>query len=314
MIMSEFSHFSVLLEECIENLDIKPDGTYVDGTAGGAGHSSKIAERLGEGGLLIPIDQDEDAIAVITKRLAPYGDRVKIVRDNFSNIKCVLDGLGIESIDGLLLDLGVSSYQLDTAERGFSYMADAPLDMRMDNRAARSAYNVINEYSADELKRIIYDFGEERFAPKIVAGIIKAREHSPIQTTGEFVEIIKKSIPSFARREELSSVKRVFQAVRIEVNRELDVIAPTIEAAVNMMKPGGRIAIITFHSLEDRIVKQTLRRMANPCTCPPKIPMCICGKKPIVKVLGGGGVKPSKEEIAVNARSRSAMLRGCIKL
>ena len=274
--MSEFSHFSVLLEECIENLDIKPDGTYVDGTAGGAGHSSKIAERLGEGGLLIPIDQDEDAIAVITKRLAPYGERVKIVRDNFSNIKGVLDGLGIESIDGLLLDLGVSSYQLDTAERGFSYMADAPLDMRMDNRAARSAYNVINEYSADELKRIIYDFGEERFAPKIVAGIIKAREHSPIQTTGELVEIIKKSIPSFARREELSSVKRVFQAVRIEVNRELDVIAPTIEAAVNMMKPGGRIVIITFHSLEDRIVKQTFAALASGCTCPKDFPVCVC--------------------------------------
>ena len=314
MIMSEFSHFSVLLEECIENLDIKPDGTYVDGTAGGAGHSSKIAERLGEGGLLIPIDQDEDAIAVITKRLAPYGDRVKIVRDNFSNIKGVLDGLGIESIDGLLLDLGVSSYQLDTAERGFSYMADAPLDMRMDNRAARSAYNVINEYSADELKRIIYDFGEERFAPKIVAGIIKAREHSPIQTTGELVEIIKKSIPSFARREELSSVKRVFQAVRIEVNRELDVIAPTIEAALNMMKPGGRIVIITFHSLEDRIVKQTFAALASGCTCPKDFPVCVCGNKPRVKILTKKPILPSEAELAVNSRSKSAKLRVAEKI
>lgn len=312
--MSEFSHFSVLLEECIENLDIKPDGTYVDGTAGGAGHSSKIAERLGEGGLLIPIDQDEDAIAVITKRLAPYGERVKIVRDNFSNIKGVLDGLGIESIDGLLLDLGVSSYQLDTAERGFSYMADAPLDMRMDNRAARSAYNVINEYSADELKRIIYDFGEERFAPKIVAGIIKAREHSPIQTTGELVEIIKKSIPSFARREELSSVKRVFQAVRIEVNRELDVIAPTIEAAVNMMKPGGRIVIITFHSLEDRIVKQTFAALASGCTCPKDFPVCVCGNKPRVKILTKKPILPSEAELAVNSRSKSAKLRVAEKI
>lgn len=312
--MSEFSHFSVLLEECIENLDIKPDGTYVDGTAGGAGHSSKIAQRLGEGGLLIPIDQDEDAIAVITKRLAPYGDRVKIVRDNFSNIKGVLDGLGIESIDGLLLDLGVSSYQLDTAERGFSYMADAPLDMRMDNRAARSAYNVINEYSADELKRIIYDFGEERFAPKIVAGIIKAREHSPIQTTGELVEIIKKSIPSFARREELSSVKRVFQAVRIEVNRELDVIAPTIEAAVNMMKPGGRIVIITFHSLEDRIVKQTFAALASGCTCPKDFPVCVCGNKPRLKILTKKPILPSEAELAVNSRSKSAKLRVAEKI
>lgn len=312
--MSEFSHFSVLLEECIENLDIKPNGIYVDGTAGGAGHSSKIAQKLGEGGLLIPIDQDEDAIAVITERLAPYGDKVKIVRDNFSNIKSVLESLGIESIDGLLLDLGVSSYQLDTAERGFSYMANAPLDMRMDNRAARSAYNVINDYSADELKKIIYDFGEERFAPKIVAGIIKAREEAPIETTGELVEIIKKSIPSFARREELSSVKRVFQAVRIEVNRELDVIAPTIEAAVNMMKPGGRIVIITFHSLEDRIVKQTFASLASGCTCPKDFPVCVCGNKPKVKILTKKPILPSEAELAVNSRSKSAKLRVAEKI
>ena len=312
--MSEFSHFSVLLEECIENLDIKPNGIYVDGTAGGAGHSSKIAQKLGEGGLLITIDQDEDAIAVITERLAPYGDKVKIVRDNFSNIKSVLESLGIESIDGLLLDLGVSSYQLDTAERGFSYMANAPLDMRMDNRAARSAYNVINDYSADELKKIIYDFGEERFAPKIVAGIIKAREEAPIETTGELVEIIKKSIPSFARREELSSVKRVFQAVRIEVNRELDVIAPTIEAAVNMMKPGGRIVIITFHSLEDRIVKQTFASLASGCTCPKDFPVCVCGNKPKVKILTKKPILPSEAELAVNSRSKSAKLRVAEKI
>ena len=312
--MSEFSHFSVLLEECIENLDIKPNGIYVDGTAGGAGHSSKIAQKLGEGGLLIPIDQDEDAIAVITERLAPYGDKVKIVRDNFSNIKSVLESLGIESIDGLLLDLGVSSYQLDTAERGFSYMANAPLDMRMDNRDARSAYNVINDYSADELKKIIYDFGEERFAPKIVAGIIQAREEAPIETTGELVEIIKKSIPSFARREELSSVKRVFQAVRIEVNRELDVIAPTIEAAVNMMKPGGRIVIITFHSLEDRIVKQTFASLASGCTCPKDFPVCVCGNKPKVKILTKKPILPSEAELAVNSRSKSAKLRVAEKI
>ena len=312
--MSEFSHFSVLLDECIENLNIKPDGVYVDGTAGGAGHSSKIAERLGDNGLLIPIDQDEDAIKVITQRLEPFGDRVKIVRDNFSNLKSVLDNLGIEKIDGLLLDLGVSSYQLDTAERGFSYMADAPLDMRMDNRAARSAYNVINEYSADELKRIIYDFGEERFAPKIVAGIIKAREQSPIETTGELVEIIKRSIPSFARREELSSVKRVFQAVRIEVNKELDVIAPTIEAAVNAMNEGGRIVIITFHSLEDRIVKQTFNSLTGGCTCPKDFPICVCGNKPKVKIITKKPILPSESELAVNSRSKSAKLRVAEKI
>ena len=303
--MNEFSHFSVLLNECIENLDIKPNGIYVDGTAGGAGHSSKIAERL-DGGLLIPIDQDEDAIKVITERLATYGDRVKIVRDNFSNIKSILENLGIDKIDGLLLDLGVSSYQLDTAERGFSYMADAPLDMRMDNRAARSAYTVINEYSVDELKKVIYDFGEERFAPKIVSGIINAR---PVNTTGELVEIIKKSLPSFARKEEWSSVKRVFQAIRIEVNKELDVIAPAIEAAVNSMNPGGRIVIITFHSLEDRIVKQTFNNLASGCTCPKDFPVCVCGNKPKVKVLTKKPILPSEEELAVNSRSKSAKLR-----
>ena len=308
--MSEFSHFSVLLNECLENLNIKPNGIYVDGTAGGAGHSSKIAEKL-EGGLLIPIDQDEDAIKVVTERLAPYGERVKVVRDNFSNIKNVLDNLGIENIDGLLLDLGVSSYQLDTAERGFSYMADAPLDMRMDNRAARSAYNVINDYSADELKKVIYDFGEERFAPKIVSGIINAR---PIQTTGELVEIIKKSLPSFARKEEWSSVKRVFQAVRIEVNKELDVIAPTIEAAVNRMNKGGRIVIITFHSLEDRIVKQTFNSLASGCTCPKDFPVCVCGNKPKIKILTKKPILPSDEELSLNSRSKSAKLRVAEKI
>ena len=311
--MSEFSHFSVLLSECIENLDIKPDGIYVDGTAGGAGHSSKIAERL-DGGLLIPIDQDEDAIKVISERLAQYGERVRIVRDNFSNIKSILDGLEIEKIDGLLLDLGVSSYQLDTAERGFSYMADAPLDMRMDNRAARSAYTVINEYSADDLKKIIYDFGEERFAPKIVSGIINARENAPVKTTGELVEIIKNSLPSFARREEWSSVKRVFQAVRIEVNKELDVIAPTIEAAVNMMNKGGRIVIITFHSLEDRIVKQTFNALASGCTCPKDFPVCVCGNKPKIKILTKKPILPSDAELAVNSRSKSAKLRVAEKI
>ena len=308
--MSEFSHFSVLLNECIENLEIKPNGIYVDGTAGGAGHSSKIAEKL-EGGLLIPIDQDEDAIKVVTERLALYGERIKVVRDNFSNLKNVLDNLGVEKIDGLLLDLGVSSYQLDTAERGFSYMADAPLDMRMDNRAARSAYNVVNDYSADELKKVIYEFGEERFAPKIVAGIINAR---PVNTTGELVEIIKKSLPSFARKEEWSSVKRVFQAIRIEVNKELDVIAPTIEAAVNRMNKGGRIVIITFHSLEDRIVKQAFTSLAAGCTCPKDFPVCVCGNKPKIKIITKKPILPTDEELAVNSRSKSAKLRVAEKI
>ena len=308
--MSEFSHFSVLLNECIENLNINPNGIYVDGTAGGAGHSSKIAERL-EGGLLVPIDQDEDAIKVVTERLAPFGEKVRVVRDNFSNIKNVLDNLGIEKIDGLLLDLGVSSYQLDTAERGFSYMADAPLDMRMDNRAARSAYNVVNDYSADELKKVIYEFGEERFAPKIVTGIINAR---PIQTTGELVEVIKKSLPSFARKEEWSSVKRVFQAIRIEVNKELDVIAPTIEAAVNRMNKGGRIVIITFHSLEDRIVKQTFNSLASGCTCPKDFPVCVCGNQPKIKIITKKPILPSDEELALNSRSKSAKLRVAEKI
>jgi 16S rRNA (cytosine1402-N4)-methyltransferase len=226
----------------------------------------------------------------------------------------VLESLNIEKIDGLLLDLGVSSYQLDTAERGFSYMADAPLDMRMDNRAYRSAYTVVNEYSADELKKIIYDFSEEKFAPKIVAGIVKARERVPIKTTGELVEIIKKSIPPFARREELSSVKRVFQAIRIEVNKELDVIAPTIEAAVNMMNKGGRIVIITFHSLEDRIVKQTFASLASGCTCPKDFPICVCGNKPRVKIITKKPILPSDAELAVNSRSKSAKLRVAEKI
>ena len=308
--MSEFSHFSVLLNEFIENLNIKPDGVYVDGTAGGAGHSSRIAERI-EGGLLIPIDQDEDAIRVITERLAPFGNKVKIVRDNFSNIKNILEDLEIDKIDGLLLDLGVSSYQLDTAERGFSYMADAPLDMRMDNRAIRSAYTVVNNYTADELKKVIYEFGEERFAPKIVAGIIEAR---PVETTGELVEIIKRSLPSFARKEEWSSVKRVFQAIRIEVNKELDVIAPTIEAAVNAMNVGGRIVIITFHSLEDRIVKQTFNSLATGCTCPKNFPVCVCGNKPKIKIITKKPILPSDEELAVNSRSKSAKLRVAEKI
>lgn len=308
-----FSHYSVMLEECIENLKIKPDGVYMDGTSGGAGHSERICRSL-EGGLLLAVDQDSDAIRAIEKRLAPYGERVRIVRDNFSNIRDICKREGIDRIDGLLLDLGVSSYQLDTAERGFSYMADAPLDMRMDDRAARSAYNVINEYSAEELKRLIYEYGEERFAPKIVAGIINARACAPVRTTGELVRIIKQSIPSFARKEELSSVKRVFQALRIEVNKELDVIAPTIKAAVELMESGGRIVIITFHSLEDRIVKQTFASLAAGCTCPKDFPVCVCGNKPKIRIITKKPILPSDAELKVNSRSKSAKLRVAEKI
>lgn len=308
-----FSHYSVMLEECIENLNIKPDGVYMDGTSGGAGHSERICRSL-DGGLLLAVDQDSDAIRAIEKRLAPYGDRVRIVRDNFSNIRDICKREGIGRIDGLLLDLGVSSYQLDTAERGFSYMSDAPLDMRMDDRAARSAYNVINEYSAEELKRVIYEYGEERFAPKIVAGIINARACAPVRTTGELVRIIKQSIPPFARKEELSSVKRVFQALRIEVNKELDVIAPTIRAAVELMESGGRIVIITFHSLEDRIVKQTFASLAAGCTCPKDFPVCVCGNKPRIKIITKKPILPSDEELKVNSRSKSAKLRVAEKI
>ncbi len=304
----KFSHFSVMLEECMENLNITRGGVYVDGTAGGGGHSRAICERLGSG-LLVAIDQDSDAIKAAEQRLSDYSDMVKIVRNNFSNLGDVCRELGIEQIDGLLLDLGVSSYQLDTAERGFSYRYDAPLDMRMDKRVSKSAFDVVNSYSADDLKRVIYDFGEERFAPKIVSEIIKTREKAPVNSTGELVDIIKRSLPSFARKDELNSVKRVFQAIRIEVNSELDVIAPTIRTAVNLLKTGGRIAVITFHSLEDRIVKQTFASLASGCTCPKDFPVCVCGNKPKVKIISKKPILPSNEELAVNSRSKSAKLR-----
>lgn len=311
--MKEFSHFSVMLGESIDALDIRPDGIYVDGTAGGAGHSSEIAARLNSG-TLVAIDQDADAIEVIKERLAPFEDRVRVVRDNFSNLDAVLDRLGIEKIDGLLLDLGVSSYQLDTVERGFSYMHDAPLDMRMDDRALRSAYDVVNGYSTDALKRVLYDFGEEKFAPKIALAIAREREISPIESTARLAEIVKSAVPPFARREELSSVKRVFQAIRIEVNRELDVIEPTIRAAVRRMNAGGRVAIITFHSLEDRIVKQTLTSLASGCTCPKDFPVCVCGNVPSVKIITKKPILPSDDELAHNSRSKSAKLRVAQKI
>ena len=305
----EFSHRSVLLEECMEALAIKTNGVYVDGTAGGAGHSSAIASRLGEGGLLLALDQDETAVAVATQRLSVFGERARVVRSNFRAVASVCRELGIEHIDGLLLDLGVSSYQLDTPERGFSYRSDAPLDMRMDARNPLSARTVVNEYPEDKIRKILFEYGEERYSSRIASNIIRARESAPIETTGELVEIIKRSIPAQAREGGHHPAKRSFQALRIEVNAELDVIAPAIKSAVDLLNPGGRIAIITFHSLEDRIVKQTFGELASGCTCPKSFPVCVCGNKPRVKVITRKPILPSKEELEYNPRSHSAKLR-----
>lgn len=309
----EFSHRSVLLYECMDGLDIKPDGIYVDGTAGGAGHSSEIARRL-ESGRLIAIDQDETAVEVATERLNALGKNTTVVRSNFCDIARVCDELGVDKIDGVLLDLGVSSYQLDTAERGFSYSADAPLDMRMDNRNSLSAYEVVNTYPYEKLKKILFDYGEERYSPAIASAIVKKRERAPIETTGELSDIIKYAIPPAAREGGHHPAKRSFQAIRIEVNAELDVIEPAIKAAVDRLNRGGRIAIITFHSLEDRIVKQAFASLASGCTCPKDFPVCVCGNRPKVKVITRKPVLPSREELEENPRSRSAKLRVAEKL
>ena len=308
-----FSHISVLLHECIEALDIKPDGIYVDCTLGGGGHSLEIVKRL-TNGKLICIDQDAAAIAAASERLAPYKDKIVFVKNNFSAFADILSDLGIERVDGALLDLGVSSYQLDTPERGFSYQADAPLDMRMDIRNPLTARTVVNEYSEDKIRKILFEYGEERFSSRIASNIVRARESAPIETTGELVEIIKRSIPAHAREGGHHPAKRSFQALRIEVNAELDVIAPAIKSAVGLLNPGGRIAIITFHSLEDRIVKQAFNDLASGCTCPKNFPVCVCGKKPQVKIVTKKPILPSKEELEVNPRSRSAKLRVAEKL
>ena len=309
----EFSHRSVLLDECLEGLNIKPDGIYVDGTAGGAGHSSEIAKRLDDG-RLIAIDQDETAVAVATERLNALNKNTTGVRSNFCELAMVCRELGLEGIDGVLLDLGVSSYQLDTAERGFSYSADAPLDMRMDNRCSLSAYDVVNTYSEQELKRILFDYGEERFAPAIASAIVKRREKQPIETTAELSDIIKYAMPPAAREGGHHPAKRSFQAIRIEVNRELDVIEPAIKGAVEMLRSGGRIAIITFHSLEDRIVKQAFASLASGCTCPKDFPVCVCGNKPKVRLVNKKPIIPGKQELEENPRSRSAKLRVAEKI
>lgn len=308
-----FAHRSVMLEPCMDALAIKPDGIYVDGTAGGGGHSFEIARRLTTG-RLIAIDQDEAAIKAASAKLSPLGERAIVVRNNFCHVADVLDTLGIDKIDGILLDLGVSSYQLDTPERGFSYMADAPLDMRMDMRAEKNAYDVVNTYSEQDLRRILFDYGEERFAGRIASRIVEARTERPIETTGELTALIKSAIPAAARDGGHHPAKRSFQAIRIEVNSELDVIRPALEAAAQRLRKGGRMAVITFHSLEDRIVKQTFADMASGCTCPKGLPVCVCGKKPTVKVISRKPILPDEEELEINPRSRSAKLRVAEKL
>lgn len=304
----EFHHISVLLQECIDGLCIQPEGIYVDGTMGGGGHSLEIAKRL-NGGRLICIDQDENAHVAAKERLRNELDKITFVRDNFGNIGAILDNLGIEKIDGMLLDIGVSSHQLDEAERGFSYQQDAPLDMRMDTSKPFSAYDVVNTYSEEELNRIFFTYGEERWAKRIAQFIVAERAQHPIMTTGELVDIIKKAVPKGARKDGPHPAKRTFQAIRIEVNGELDVLERAIAQASARLKPGGRLCIITFHSLEDRIVKEAFRKQENPCTCPPQFPVCVCGKKPTGRIITRKPIVPSKEELAVNHRSRSAKLR-----
>lgn len=303
-----FSHVSVLLQECMDALCIKPDGIYIDGTAGGGGHSHEIASHLTTG-KLIALDRDMSAVAAAGARLAEFGEHAQVVHSNFSEMAQVCRELGIDGIDGVLLDLGVSSYQLDTADRGFSYMADAPLDMRMNREDTLDAYTVVNTYPEQRLKSIIYDYGEERFAPRIAQRIVQEREKQPIRTTGELVSIIKAAMPAAAKEGGHHPAKRTFQAIRIEVNGELSVIEPTIRDAVSLLKPGGRIAIITFHSLEDRIVKQTFASLASGCTCPRDFPVCVCGKKPLVDIISRKPILPSEQELEVNPRSRSAKLR-----
>ncbi len=311
--MKEFHHVSVLLEECLEGLAIKPDGIYVDGTLGGAGHSSQIAKRLTTG-RLIGIDRDPVALEAAGKRLEPYKDRVTLVHSNFCEIKQVLKDLNIEGVDGILLDLGVSSPQLDDGERGFSYMADAPLDMRMNSGDTLSAETVVNTWPQEELRRILYAYGEERYAPQIAAAICRRREQSPIKTTLELVDIIRSAMPPAALREKQHPAKRSFQAIRIAVNDELGSVEKVMQDAIPALNPGGRLAIITFHSLEDRIVKTGMAEAAKGCTCPPNFPVCVCGNRPKVKLISRKPIVAGEQELEENPRSRSAKLRVCEKV
>ena len=311
--MSEFHHVSVLLEECIEGLAIKPDGIYVDGTLGGAGHSSRIAAKLTTG-RLIGIDRDNVALEAAAERLRPFEDRVTLVHANFCDMDQALEKLGIDKVDGILLDLGVSSPQLDDGQRGFSYMTDAPLDMRMNGEDTRDARQIVNTWSYEELKRILYDYGEERFAPRIAAAICRRREQAPIETTLELVDVIKGAMPASALREKQHPAKRSFQAIRIAVNDELGAVETVMKKAVPLLNPGGRLAVITFHSLEDRIVKNAMAEAAKGCTCPPSFPVCVCGKKPQVRIVTRKPIVSGEEELERNPRARSAKLRICEKL
>ena len=304
-----FEHKSVLLHETVDSLNIRPDGIYVDGTLGGGGHASLVCSRLGENGRLIGIDQDADAIAAATERLKPYGGRVTIVRNNYENIDTVLAELGIPGVDGIYLDLGVSSYQLDTAERGFTYREDAPLDMRMDQRNAETAADIVNGYSEMELYRIIRDYGEDRFAKNIAKHIVRARQEKPLETTGELIEVIKAAIPAKIRATGGHPAKRTFQAIRIELNKELEVLEHSIDKMIGLLNPGGRLCIITFHSLEDRIVKNKFKENENPCVCPPDFPVCMCGRKSRGRVVTRKPIVPTGQEIEENKRSKSSKLR-----
>lgn len=306
-----FNHYSVMVEECIDGLGIRPDGLYVDCTAGGGGHSLKIAERLTDGGRLVAVDRDPEAIAAAAERLAPFSDRVELVNDNFSNLAAILDG---RRPDGVLIDLGVSSYQLDTASRGFSYLHDAPLDMRMNSDDPVSAREVVNTYSEEQLADLIFRYGEEKFSRRIAAEILRSRAVKPIETTLALADIVTRAIPPRFRERGSNPAKRTFQAIRIEVNHELDVIAPTVNTIAASLAPGGRMAILTFHSLEDRIVKQTMAELSRGCTCPPSFPVCICGRKPILRVITGKPLLPSPAELAENKRSHSAKLRVAEKI
>jgi len=311
--MSEFFHISVLLQECLDGLNVRPDGIYIDGTLGGAGHSSQIAKRLTTG-RLIGIDRDPVALKAAGERLSPYSDRVTLVHSNFCRMAEVVKELELPGVDGILLDLGVSSPQLDEVSRGFSYMADAPLDMRMNGKDALTAREVVNTWPQEELRRILWNYGEERYAPQIASAICRRREVSPIETTLELVDVIRSAMPASALREKQHPAKRTFQAIRIAVNDELGSVEKAMEAAIPLLNPGGRLAVITFHSLEDRIVKLSMAEAAKGCTCPPQFPVCVCGKKPIVKLISRKPIVASPEELEANPRSRSAKLRVCEKL
>ena len=310
---SGFRHIPVMLREVIDALEIKPDGVYVDGTAGGAGHSSAIAALL-DGGKLIAIDRDPEAVLAASQKLSPFGDRAQVFHANFSEMKAVCAKAGVERIDGFLLDLGVSSYQLDTPRRGFSYMNDAPLSMKMDSSESFSAYDVVNGYTKEELTRILFDWGEEKFARRIADGICKTREIKPVETTLELTEIVRRSVPDGGRSQDHHPAMRTFQAIRIEVNHEIDIIPPALRDAVGLLKPGGRAAVITFHSVEDRAVKDTFAELAKGCTCPPNFPVCVCGKLPQIRFPGKKVIFPSETEISENPRSHSAKLRTAEKI